>query len=198
VRLFVALDLPHDVRRALAELIAKLKPKSRGAHWVEPQNLHITLKFIGHVDSKKLRSIWDALAAVHSEQAVDLHFRGMGFFPNEHRPRVIWGGMTASPNLAVLAADIDRALVPLGIEAERRPFMPHLTLARFKSDEGVKDVVGAANDMKSWEFGAAIETNFHLYESLLKPTGAQYNRLASIPIVRGAAAKSNLKERTEG
>jgi 2'-5' RNA ligase len=191
VRLFVALDLPDAVRRALAELIANLKPKSRGARWVQPENLHITLKFIGHVGNEKLSPIQAALPSIHTAQPIELHFRGMGFFTNERRPRAFWCGVAASPNLAELAADIDRALVPLGIEAETRPFTPHLTLARFKSDEGVREMVHAANDMKSTDFGTATETNFHLYESLLKSTSAQYNRVASFPFVGGSTAKAH-------
>jgi RNA 2',3'-cyclic 3'-phosphodiesterase len=191
VRLFVALDLPEAVRRALAELIANLKPKSRGARWLQPENLHITLKFIGHVGNEKLSPIQSVLSSIHAAQPIELHFRGMGFFPNERRPRAFWCGVAGSPNLAELAADIDRALVPLGIEAETRPFTPHLTLARFKSDEGVREVVHAANDMKSNDFGAATETNFHLYESLLKSTGAQYNRVASFPFVGGSTANAH-------
>jgi RNA 2',3'-cyclic 3'-phosphodiesterase len=191
VRLFVALDLPDTVRHALAELIANLKPKSRGARWVQPENLHITLKFIGHVGNEKLSPIQSELSSIHTAQPIELHFGGMGFFPNERRPRAFWCGVAGSPNLAELAADIDRALVPLGIEAETRPFTPHLTLARFKSDEGVREMVRAANDVKSTDFGAATETNFHLYESLLKSTGAQYNRVASFPFVGGSTAKAH-------
>jgi 2'-5' RNA ligase len=186
VRLFVALDVPDQVRHAITELIAKLQPKSRAARWIKAENLHVTLKFIGHVPDEKLTPIQAALSSIRAAQPVELNFRGMGFFPNEHRPRAFWCGIAASPNLAELAADIGRALVPLGIEAETRPFTPHLTLARFKSDEGVRDVVHAATDMKSTDFGAATETNFHLYESLLKSTGAQYNRVASFPFVGGS------------
>ena len=191
MRLFVALDLPDQVRHAITELIAKLQPKSRTARWIKPENLHITLKFIGHVEDEKLSPIQTALSTIHTSQPIELHFRGMGFFPNEHRPRAFWCGIAASPNLAELAADIDRALAPLGIEAETRPFTPHLTLARFKSDEGIREVVHAATDMKSTDFGAATMTNFHLYESLLKSTGAQYNRLASFPFVGGSTAQAH-------
>ncbi len=193
MRLFVALDLPNPVRYAIAELIAKLQPKSRSARWIKPENLHITLKFIGHVSNEKLNPIQTALSSIHTTQPVELHFRGMGFFPNEHRPRAFWCGIASSPNLAELAANIDRALVPLGIEAETRPFTPHLTLARFKSDEGIHEVVRAATDMKTTDFGAATETNFHLYESLLKSTGAQYNRVASFPFVGGSTAQAHSK-----
>jgi RNA 2',3'-cyclic 3'-phosphodiesterase len=191
VRLFVALDLPDQVRHAISELIAKLQPKSRAARWIKPENLHITLKFIGHVGNEKLSPIESALSSIHAERPVELHFRGMGFFPNERRPRAFWCGIASPPNLAELAANIDRALSPLGVEAETRPFTPHLTLARFKSDEGIREVVQAATDMKSTDFGAATETNFHLYESLLKSTGAQYNRVASFPFVGGSTAQAH-------
>jgi 2'-5' RNA ligase len=191
VRLFVALDLPDPVRHAITELIAKLQPKSRGARWIKPENLHITLKFIGHVPNEKLSPIQTALSSIRIAQSVELHFRGMGFFPNEHRPRAFWCGIASSPNLAELAANIDHALVPLGIEAENRPFTPHLTLARFKSDEGIREVVHTATDMKSTDFGSATETNFHLYESLLKSTGAQYNRVASFPFIGGSTAQAH-------
>ena len=193
MRLFVALDLPDSVRHAIAELIAKLQPKSRGARWIKPENLHITLKFIGHVPNEKVTPIQTALSSIRAAQPAELHFRGMGFFPNEHRPRAFWCGIAASPNLAELAANIDRALAPLGIEAETRPFTPHLTLARFKSDEGIREVVQTANDMKSTDFGSATETNFHLYESLLKSSGAQYNRLASFPFIGGSTAQAHSK-----
>jgi len=191
VRLFVALDLPEPVRHAITELIAKLQPKSRTARWIRPENLHVTLKFIGHVGNEKLDPIQNALSSIHSAQPVEIHFRGMGFFPNEHRPRAFWCGIAASSNLAELAANIDRALAPLGVEAETRPFTPHLTLARFKSDEGIREMVKAATDIKSTDFGAATMTNFHLYESLLKSTGAQYNRLASFPFVGGSTAQAH-------
>ena len=193
MRLFVALDLPDPVRHALTELIANLQPKSRGARWIKPENLHITLKFIGHVPNEKLSPIQTALSSIRATQPVELHFRGMGFFPNEHHPRAFWCGIAASPNLAELAANIDRALAPLGVEPETRPFTPHLTLARFKSDEGIREVVQAVNDMKSTDFGAATETNFHLYESLLKSTGAQYNRVASFPFIGGSTAQAHSK-----
>ena len=188
MRLFVALDLPNPVRHAITELIAKLQPKSRAARWIKSENLHITLKFIGHVPNEKLSPIQTALSSVHAAQPVELNFRGMGFFPNERYPRAFWCGITASPNLAQLAADIDCALVPLGIDSETRPFTPHLTLARFKSDEGVREEVHAVNNMKSTDFGVSTETSFHLYESLLKSTGAQYNRVASFPFVGGSTA----------
>jgi len=189
VRIFVALDLTDEVRRALGDLIARLRPECRGARWVRPESMHLTLKFIGQTDSQKLDSIRDALAAVQSDQPVEMQFRGLGFFPNERRPRVIWCGVEASPNLAGLAADVDRALKPLGIPAETRAFVPHLTLARFDSNKGLEKIVRAADELKSYDFGSARNMEFHLCESFLKPSGAEYKRLATFPIGRDASAK---------
>jgi 2'-5' RNA ligase len=191
VRLFVALDFPDAVRQALRELIARLKPACHGAKWARPEAMHITLKFIGEVDAEKLEPIRSALAPVHSTEPVDMQFRGLGFFPNERRPRVLWCGVEASPNLAELAASVERALVPLGIPAESRDFVPHLTLARFNADGGsrgdLEALVRAAGELKSYDFGRTRETEFYLIESMLKPAGAEYKRWKKFPIVKESA-----------
>jgi RNA 2',3'-cyclic 3'-phosphodiesterase len=191
VRLFVALDFPDAVRQTLRELIARLQPGFRSAKWVRPEAMHITLKFIGEVDGEKLAPIRGALAPVHSTAPVEIHFRGLGFFPNERRPRVLWCGVEASTNLAELAEAVQRALVPLGIPAESRDFVPHLTLARFNRDGGphrdLETLARAAGELKSYDFGRTRETEFHLIESILKPAGAEYRRLETFPIVKGSA-----------
>jgi len=125
VRLFVALEIPTEVRDEFAALINELRAadssfsKNR-ARWVRPENLHVTLKFIGHVDNGKLDAIRAALAEVRFDDPVEMRFRGLGFFPNPKRPRVFWAGMEASPNLAPLAGEIDTRLKKLGIRAKQR------------------------------------------------------------------------------
>ena len=188
MRLFVALDLPGEVRQALGDLIARLKPLCRAARWVRPEGMHVTLKFIGHAiadrDAERLAATRAALAAVQSAEPVEIQYRGVGFFPDARRPRVVWCGVEASANLAQLAADIDRALKPLGIPREERAFVPHLTLARFKSPDGVEPLAQAAAEFAQRDFGSARETEFHLFESMLKPGGAEYRKLASYSFVR--------------
>lgn len=191
MRLFVALDFPDAVREALHDLIARLKPECRNAKWVRPEAMHVTLKFIGEVDAEALVPIRDALAGVHSAQPVDMRFHGLGFFPNEQRPRVLWCGVEAPANLVELAACVERALVPLGIPAESRGFVPHLTLARFRPDGGsrgnLEKLMRTAGDLKSYDFGRTRETEFHLIESKLKPSGAEYRRSETFPFVKGWA-----------
>jgi 2'-5' RNA ligase len=186
MRLFIALNLPDAVRRALADLIAQLKPKSRSVGWVRPESMHLTLKFLGDTDPEKLDSIRAALAKIHSAQPIDLHFRALGFFPNEFKPRVIWTAVEASPNLFEFATAMEQACEPLGFPRESRAFVPHLTLARINSNKGIENLVRAADALKSYDFGSARETEFHMFESVLKRSGAEYKTLATFPFVQGA------------
>ena len=151
---------------------------------MRPEGMHVTLKFIGETDPANLDPIRAALATVHSPRPVDMNFRGLGFFPHERQPRVLWCGVEASPNLPPLAASIADALVPIGFPHEERKFTPHLTLARFPDPNAVQEIVRAANELKSYEFGSAQGTEFHLMESKLKPTGAEYTRLGSFAFVK--------------
>jgi 2'-5' RNA ligase len=188
MRLFVALDLPGEMGEALGEPIRRLKPLCRAARWARPEGMHVTLKFIGHAiasgDTEKLDAARAALAAVKSSEPVKISYRGVGFFPDARRPRVIWCGVEASENLATLAADLERGLEPLGIPREARTFVPHLTLARFKSPEGVDALVRSAAEWASRDFGSTRETEFHLFESLRKPGGAEYRKIESYSFVK--------------
>ena len=184
MRLFVALVLPDSVREAMRDLIASLRSKAKNARWVRPEGMHVTLKFIGHTDAANVDGIRAVLARAHSSQPVDMHFRGVGFFPNDRRPRVVWCGIEASPNLAGLASQIEDGLTPLGIERESRDFAPHLTLARFNSPTRADELVRAANELRSRDFGSAHETEFHLFESITRPSGAEYKKLASYLFVK--------------
>ena len=189
MRLFVALDVPEEVREALGKMIARLKqsvPKFRGARWVRPEGMHVTLKFIGHVEEARLGAIREALASVKWQDAIEMRFRGARFFPSERRPRVLAVDVETSPSAGKLAVEIERALVPLGVPAEGRDFVPHLTLARIKSDEGAQALVRAAAEMAAQDFGVARATEFHLYQSLLHPTGAEYRRLETYPFEKAA------------
>jgi RNA 2',3'-cyclic 3'-phosphodiesterase len=191
VRLFVAFDLPGEVRQALVDLIARLRPLCRAARWVRPEGMHVTLKFIGHAiadgDAEKFAATRAALATIRSREPVEIHYRGVGFFPDARRPRVVWCGVEASANLAELAADVERGLEPLGIPCEKRPFVPHLTLARFKSHEGVGALARATAEFAGHDFGAARETVFRLFESKLKSGGAEDRMIENYAFVASGA-----------
>jgi 2'-5' RNA ligase len=192
VRLFVALEIPAAVRDNLATMMDELRvpdaTSSRNkARWVRVENLHVTLKFIGHVDARKLDAIRAALGDVRTGSAVELHFRGLGFFPNEKRPRVLWAGIEASPNLSPLAAEIEARLEKVGIARETREFAPHLTLARFDPPGVSERIRASARKNATREFGMMRTGEFHLFESKTRPTGAEYARLSSFLFAPGEA-----------
>jgi len=179
--LFVALEIPSSVRENLAAAIQQMRSIDPQAKWVRSENLHVTLKFLGETPAEKLDVLRTSLSAVRSREPLELNFYGVGFFPNEKRPRVLWAGMASSPNLAPLADAIDKATATLGFPLETRPFTPHLTLARFNPPGISPQLRVAAAQNASREFGALNTAAFHLIHSKLKPTGAEYTTLQSFP-----------------
>ena len=186
MRVFVAMDVPEETRQALAELIAGLGKIHTGARWVRTEGIHVTLKFIGEAAPEKVEAIETSLCGIHSSSPVDLAFRRIGFFPSQRHPRVFWAGIEASPNLAELAASIESRLEPLGIPRENRPFHPHLTLARFQSEDGLAKLHESLARLGALDFGATRASEFYLYQSVLKRGGAEYTRLAKFPFVESA------------
>ena len=184
MRLFVALDIPEETRSAIRKIISRLQPATRGARWVRPEGIHVTLKFMGWIDDARLAQIKEHLSRVPHRAPISMAFRIFGFFPNERRPRVFFVGIAAGPELARLAADIESQLAPLKIPKEARAFTPHLTLARFKTNEGVAEMQKMLATMPSQDFGAMNATEFHLYQSVLKSNGAVYSKLASYSFVK--------------
>lgn len=186
MRLFVALEIPAAVRDNLAAQVAELRELSakvadKRPRWVRPGNLHVTLKFIGEVAPTKLEGIRGALSAIRSDAPVEIKFRGLGFFPNEQHPRVLWAGVDASTNLPSLAGDIDAALETQGIARQRPAFTPHLTLARIEPPGLHEKLRAAIQKNRAREFGSFQTGEFYLIESKLKPSGAEYTTLASYP-----------------
>jgi len=187
VRLFVALDFPDAIRSAIRELVARLKPLAKDARWARVEGMHVTLKFIGQVEPEQCERMVSALASIQSDAPVDLQFQGVGFFPSERRPRVFWCGIEASPNLRELAADIERALLPLGVPAEKREFVPHLTLGRFDSPHGLGQLIERSQELRSLDLGRTRQEQFHLFESVLKRSGAEYTKLKSFAFAKEPA-----------
>lgn len=187
MRLFICFDLPAEVRKEFAEFIGSCKKLEPRAKWVQPESIHVTIKFLGETREDLLSEISRTLESVHSPAPVDMTFRGLGFFPNDRHPRVFWAGVQASFNLAEIARDVDRVVTLLGFLPEKREFVPHLTLARIPAPAKWEKLVQIASEFFSREFGKCRDTEFHLIQSFLKPSGAEYKRLASFPFVKESA-----------
>jgi len=181
MRLFTGLDLPGEVVSRLEDLLRQLKPTAR-INWSPPANLHITTRFIGEWPEERLPELKSALAALPSRPALHVSIRKVGFFPNERAPRNFWAGIDA-PGLAELAADTDAALAGLGLEREKRPYSPHLTLARIKEPQPLDSLRQAIANL-SLEFGTFPAASFFLYRSTLKPSGSVYTKLAEFPLTK--------------
>jgi 2'-5' RNA ligase len=185
MRLFVALDIPEDIRNQLAALVSKLRLVSQNARWARIEGLHVTLKFLGETSSEKAAEIKTTLSSIPTRAPIPINFHGLGFFPDARRPRVLWAGVKAGLPLASLAAEVDRSLQPLGIPIEERVFSPHLTLARFDTPRGLDALHAAIETAGLLDFGVTTAKEFHLYQSVLKPGGAEYTRLATFSFAGG-------------
>jgi RNA 2',3'-cyclic 3'-phosphodiesterase len=181
--LFVALEIPAEVRNGLAALIGEFRALAPQLKWVRAENLHLTLKFIGETDRARLDALRAALAEVRSNQVLELAVQGLGFFPDDQRPRVLWAGLRAPDHLAQLAGGIEAALASLGFPREQRPFAPHFTLARLGDAQLPRPLGEAIRREAARAFGAWHATEFQLIESRLKPAGAEYTTVHSFPFV---------------
>lgn len=181
MRLFTAIDLAPNVLASIQALLEKLRPTAR-IQWSPLENLHVTTKFIGFWPEERLEELKAALSAVPRPGPIDICVRKLGFFPNPHAPRVFWAGVEAAPELAVLAADTDRLTASLGVESEKRPFSPHLTLARIKEPAALQRLRETIAALDSLEFGAFQADRFYLYLSQMHPRGSVYTKLAEFPL----------------
>jgi RNA 2',3'-cyclic 3'-phosphodiesterase len=158
--------------------------------WVSPDNLHLTLKFLGGVEPGRLAGIEVALARVAVEaRPFDLAVRGLGAFPTPSRPRVLWAGVAAGGEaLGALARRVDDALAALGFEREARAYSPHVTLGRVRMPRRDASLAAALAAGAGTDFGHARVARLDLMRSDLSPRGARYSSLASWPIGTGHSA----------
>lgn len=179
--------LPEAVRAALAAEIARLRSTARDVSWIAPDNLHLTLKFLGSVTPDRLAEVEVALARVaRGARPFELAVRGLGAFPTSSRPRVLWAGAAAGGEAwTVLAKDVDDALVALGFEREARAYSPHVTLGRVKAPRPDPSLAAAIEAGGRHDFGLVRVERLELMRSDLSPRGARYSSLGSWPIGTG-------------
>ena len=188
IRVFIALDLPSWAKQALDEVIQKLRTDlPSGVRWVDPSVVHLTLKFLGDIDSSSVADILEAMtSAVKATQGerFGLRLSGLGLFPNPDQPRVLWAGLDGDLDaLRALQERVDEAASQLGFAKERRPFTPHLTLGRVR-DGATADLrrrVSSSLAATHMEDGEPWEPDaIRLIQSTLTPQGAVYTNLGSV------------------
>lgn len=158
--------------RAVRERLATLCCGLPGARWVKPEQMHLTLRFIGDVDSTAFKDIREALHEVQG-MSFSLRLEGIGFFPPRGKPRVVWVGIPTNDKLIQLRNRIESALVRAGIEPEGRKFAPHITLARLKNTPPSR--IGAYLSHYGLFATDQFEVEeFFLYSSVLNAKGAKH------------------------
>lgn len=176
-RLFVAIDFPEAVNQRLAALCSSLP----GARWLPPEQFHLTLRFIGEVESGTFADIADGLWEVACPP-FSLRLRGVGHFPTRGQPRVLWVAIDAGDGLTRLHGQIESRLRSLGLDPEGRRFTPHVTLARLKGTR-----VNRLRDYLAFNDGFVTQTIpitcFRLYSSILGAKAAIHRVEANYPLI---------------
>ncbi|NJO38409.1 MAG: RNA 2',3'-cyclic phosphodiesterase [Rhizobiales bacterium] len=179
-RLFVALDLPDEIKDSLSPLMRGLGE----VRWMSDDQLHLTLRFVGELDNGRAHEVADALALVPGVP-FDLRLKGIGHFPPRGEPRVIWAGIERQLELNGLKRRIDRALQQAGVERDAQKYTPHVTLARLRrppTQAGLATYLMRHSLFQSPSFPVS---GFRLYSSWLDAHGADYQVEASYDLVPG-------------
>jgi len=182
-RAFVAIDISEEVRQKLVEVQRGLAASGAQLKLVEPQNIHVTVKFLGEVPERRIGEIAEALRrAAEGVRGFDMRVGGIGVFPNLRYVRVVWAGVVDGREEAVaLIRRVDGELQRLGFAPERE-FVPHLTLARVKSAAAKERLVEAIKGMAGMEFGVTRAQALELKQSTLTSKGPIYSTLARVEL----------------
>jgi 2'-5' RNA ligase len=184
LRAFIALPVPGDVRRHLGRLHESVPPAAGRITWVKPEAIHLTCLFLGDVPAERVVPMGEALReAVAEIPAFETALGEVGAFPDFRRPRVVWIGLERGAEAAVaLKERIEPALVPHGFTPEDRPYHPHITLGRVRTDGKVRELEHAAAHwvlpFEHWMSGEAV-----LYRSELTRNGPVYTPLVHAPLL---------------
>ena len=175
MRLFIAIELPEDTR---CKLLA-LKRDIPGVRWVLPEQLHLTLLFLGEIEDNKLGQLILALSKI-KVVPFTLNFSKTGCFPHSHAPKVLWVGLDHQPALNALAATVRAVVLSCAVPLERRPFSPHITLARVKQPGSFDISCYLTQDIRE-KFTPLHVREFVLFSSTLTPQGAIHRPIKVFP-----------------
>jgi len=176
IRVFISVDM--DPTEKLMEMQEILSSSGADLRIVPPENLHVTLQFLGDVDEGKIPLLKEILTKIASKyRPAELSLRGLGAFPSNSYIKVVWVGMEGAGSLTDISRELGGEIARLGLKTDRKGFRPHLTLARVRSAQnigGLKDML-ARND--PWELGGQTVMELKLKRSVLTPGGPVYSDL---------------------
>jgi 2'-5' RNA ligase len=179
VRAFLGVPLKAELQEAIRALQTSLMSRIRDIRWSRPENLHLTLHFFGETAQENLEKIRVSMLSVkHCHRPFEVDVIGLGAFPSLRRPRVIWLGLNPQNRLRQLHRDCHRALHEAGLVTDSRPYSPHLTIGRAK--HRVNELTTLGNELDNQMIGHLPIDSLVLYESRLKPAGAEHIPLFTI------------------
>ncbi len=179
IRAFLALRPDDEVLKALKAFQQELSQAGIDARWVSLDAIHLTIQFLGDVRENELPEIERGLAeAIATVKPFDVEFRGLGVFPNQKRPRVVWVGLHGD-GIATVADVVETVLSPLGFPPEEREMTPHITIGRLRSMRGTETLVRTIRTSTDRGFGTSHVTGLTLYRSQLRPDGAVYTPMTT-------------------
>lgn len=182
LRSFLAIELPATILKRIEEVQKDLKSSRADVRWVSPENIHLTLKFFGTIEESIIESIIKLTEGpVQGTLLFSLKIQGMGAFPSLKNPRVIWIGFQEGKEIVVaIQKQLEREFEKIGFQPENRPFHPHLTLGRMRSNRGKDELVRGMERYREEEFGNFQVEKIVLFKSELRPTGPIYTPLREI------------------
>jgi 2'-5' RNA ligase len=185
MRCFIAINLDDPLRKKIASVMRDLMTGKWDVKWIPPENLHITLKFLGEASEDSVRILKDNLSAIAKEHLpFEVKLRGVGVFPDRKRPRVVWIDIIDSRELTILQEEVEYSAISIGFNKETRKFSPHLTIGRIRSLMVVEAFMKAIEPLKDEDFGNIAVNKISLMKSDLKPTGAQYSIVTEFPLTK--------------
>lgn len=190
LRLFFALIFSHDTLKKIASTITELRTfiPQGSIRWVKPGNIHLTLKFLGNVDSSRVSDLSSAmLIAARDISGCNAELQGLGAYPSLSHPRIIWLGMKPDEQMRQLFKNLENQLLPLGFPGEKRGFSPHITLARIS--DNISDIERTAigkilNKIDIPLIASPSFDQFHLIKSDVDRSGPTYTKLHSLTFGR--------------
>jgi 2'-5' RNA ligase len=188
IRSFIAVELPQELKLALTRLRDNLKSGSRApVKWVDPDSVHLTLKFLGNIDSGIIGKITSAMEeAVRGTPPFGIEVSGLGVFPNIRRVQVVWVGLTGEvAKLGQLQQRIETSLIPLGFAVESRSFTPHLTVGRVRDYAAPEERQDLGQIVTGMAFEAICKVNvdaIHLIKSQLTREGPIYSKISTVTL----------------
>ena len=182
IRSFLAIEIPRTILKKIEEVQDDLKSSRADVRWVNPEKIHLTLKFFGNIDESRIDPIVKSIERpIQTISPFSLKVRGVGAFPHLKNPRVIWMGLVDGKEVLVsFQKQLEKELEKIGFEPEERAFHPHLTLGRMKSSKAREELTGRMERHQEEEFGDFQVERIVLFKSDLRPTGPIYTPLKEL------------------